>query len=85
MHEGLELTLRLMDGVLTKFGVTLIDPKGEKFDPARHQALSLVESQEAPPNHVITVVQKGYLLRDRLLRPAMVIVAKAKPAATPVS
>lgn len=80
MHEGLELTLKLMDGVLAKFGVVQIDPKGEKFDPARHQALSMVESAEVAPNHIVAVVQKGYLLRDRLLRPAMVIVAKAKPA-----
>ena len=78
MHEGLELTLKLMDDVLAKFGVTQIDPKGEKFDPARHQALSMVESADVPPNHVVTVVQRGYLLRDRLLRPAMVMVAKAK-------
>ncbi len=83
MHEGLELTLKLMDGVLAKFGVVQIDPKEERFDPERHQALSMVESAEVAPNHIVTVVQKGYLLRDRLLRPAMVIVAKAKagPAA----
>ena len=81
MHEGLELTLKLMDDVLAKFGVTQTDPKGEKFDPARHQALSMVESADVPPNHVVTVVQKGYLLRDRLLRPAMVIVAKAPASA----
>ncbi len=80
MHEGLELTLKLMDGVLAKFGVVQLDPKGEKFDPARHQALSMVESADVAPNHIVTVVQKGYLLRDRLLRPAMVIVAKAKAA-----
>jgi molecular chaperone GrpE len=80
MHEGLELTLKLMDGVLAKFGVVQIDPKGERFDPERHQALSTVESAEVAPNHIVTVVQKGYLLRDRLLRPAMVIVAKAKAA-----
>jgi len=80
MHEGLELTLKLMDDVLVKFGVTQINPKGEKFDPARHQALGMVESADVPPNHVVTVVQKGYLLRDRLLRPAMVMVAKAKQA-----
>lgn len=78
MHEGLELTLKLMDGVLAKFGVVQLDPKGEKFDPTRHQALSMVESAEVAPNHIVTVVQKGYLLRDRLLRPAMVIVARAK-------
>lgn len=83
MHEGLELTLRLMDGVLAKFGVTQVDPKGERFDPARHQALSMVESAEVAPNHIVTVVQKGYLLRDRLLRPAMVVVARAPVAAPP--
>ncbi len=83
MHEGLELTLKLMDGALAKFGVTQIDPRGGRFDPERHQALSMVESADVAPNHIVTVVQKGYLLRDRLLRPAMVIVAKAKagPAA----
>lgn len=80
MHEGLELTLKLMDAALAKFGVVQIDPKGEKFDPARHQALSMVESADVAPNHIVTVVQKGYLLRDRLLRPAMVVVAKTKPA-----
>lgn len=85
MHEGLELTLKLMDGVLAKFGVTQLDPKGEKFDPARHQALSMVASTEVAPNHIVTVVQKGYLLRDRLLRPAMVLVAKAPAAEAPVS
>jgi len=82
MHEGLELTLKLMDGVLARFGVVQIDPRGERFDPERHQALSMVESAEVAPNHIVTVVQKGYLLHDRLLRPAMVIVAKAKPANT---
>ncbi|OGI40948.1 MAG: nucleotide exchange factor GrpE [Candidatus Muproteobacteria bacterium RBG_16_64_10] len=83
MHEGLGLTLKLMDGVLAKFGVTPLDPKGEKFDPARHQALSMVESAEVAPNHIVTVVQKGYLLRDRLLRPAMVLVARAPAAEAP--
>jgi len=79
MHEGLELTLKLMDGVLAKFGVVQLDPRGERFDPERHQALSMVESADVAPNHIVTVVQKGYLLRDRLLRPAMVVVAKPRP------
>lgn len=79
MHEGLELTLKLLDGVFQKFGITLIDPKGEKFDPTRHQAISMVESGETPANHVVSVVQKGYLLHDRVLRPAMVVVAREKP------
>ena len=82
MHEGLDLTLKLMDSVFQKFGVTLLDPKGQKFDPERHQAISMVDSVEVPPGHVVNVVQKGYLLNDRLLRPAMVVVARA--AATPV-
>ena len=81
MHEGLDLTLKLLDSVFQKFGVTLIDPKGQKFDPERHQAISMVDSVEVPPNHVVNVVQKGYLLNDRLLRPAMVVVARAVPAA----
>lgn len=80
MHEGLELTLKLLDDTFRKFGLTLLDPKGEKFDPNRHQAISMVESAEVAPNHVVTVVQKGYLLHDRVLRPAMVVVAKAKVA-----
>ncbi len=78
MHEGLELTLKLIDGVFQKFGITLIDPRGEKFDPNRHQAISTLESAETPPNHIVNVVQKGYLLHDRVLRPAMVVVARPK-------
>ena len=81
MHEGLDLTLKLMDGVFQKFGLSLIDPKGEKFDPNRHQAISMVESTNVPANHVVDVVQKGFLLHDRVLRPAMVVVAKAPAAA----
>ena len=81
MHEGLDLTLKLLDSVFQKFGVTLLDPKGQKFDPERHQAISMVDSVEVPPGHVVNVVQKGYLLNDRLLRPAMVVVARAAPAA----
>lgn len=80
MHEGLDLTLKLMDDVFRKFGVTIVDPKGEKFDPARHHAISVVDSAEVPPNHVVSVMQKGYLLQDRVLRPALVVVARA-PAA----
>ncbi|MBI3569735.1 MAG: nucleotide exchange factor GrpE [Gammaproteobacteria bacterium] len=76
MHEGLDLTLKLLDGIFQKFGLTLLDPKGQKFDPERHQAISMVESVEVPPGHVVSVVQKGFLLNDRLLRPAMVIVAR---------
>lgn len=77
MHEGLDLTLKLLDDIFRKFGLTLIDPAGQKFDPERHQAISLVDSAEVPPGHVVNVVQKGFLLNDRLLRPAMVVVARA--------
>ncbi len=77
MHEGLDLTLKLMDDVFRKFGVTIVDPKGEKFDPARHHAISVVDSAEVPANHVVSVMQKGYLLQDRVLRPALVVVARA--------
>ncbi|MDO8706127.1 MAG: nucleotide exchange factor GrpE [Sulfuricaulis sp.] len=80
MHEGLDLTLKLMDSAFQKFGLTRLDPKGEKFDPERHQAISMVDSEAVPLNHVVNVVQKGYLLNDRLLRPAMVVVRRA-PAA----
>lgn len=79
MYEGLELTLKLLDGVFEKFGITLIDPKGERFDPNCHQAISAVASAETPANHIVSVVQKGYRLRDRVLRPAMVVVSREKP------
>jgi molecular chaperone GrpE len=59
-----------------KSALTEINPLGEKFDPNHHQAISVVESQQEP-NTVVTVLQKGYLLADRVLRPALVIVAKA--------
>lgn len=77
MHEGLDLTLKLMDDVFRKFSLSTIDPKGQKFDPEKHHAISVVESNEVPPNHVVNVVQKGYQLHDRVLRPAMVVVARA--------
>lgn len=77
MHEGLDLTLKLMDDAFRKFSLVAIDPKGAKFDPTRHHAISMVESGEVPPNHVLNVMQKGYLLHDRVLRPAMVVVARA--------
>jgi molecular chaperone GrpE len=80
MHEGLDLTLKLLDSVFEKFTLTVIDPQGEKFDPERHQAMSVVENTAVPPGHVVQVIQKGYMLHERLLRPAMVMVAKAPEA-----
>lgn len=75
--EGKQLTWRQLMAVMEKNGVRQLDPKGELFNPDSHQAVSMVESADVPPNHVLTVMQKGYKLHDRLLRPAMVVVAKA--------
>ncbi len=74
--EGTELTLKMLQAALEKFGVQEIDPEGQPFDPELHQAMSAVPSQDAEPNTVLNVMQKGYLLNDRLIRPAMVVVAR---------
>ncbi len=79
LKSGVELTLKQMQSVFGKFSVTEMDPAGQKFDPHRHQAISAVES-DAEPNTVLQVLQKGYLLHDRVIRPALVTVAKAKSA-----
>lgn len=79
IREGTELTLKMLAQVMEKFGIQPVDPQGERFDPDRHQAMSMQENAELEPNTVMTVMQKGYLLNDRLLRPAMVIVSKAPP------
>jgi molecular chaperone GrpE len=76
--QGQEATLRLLDDALAAAGVTEIDPKGEPFDPAKHEALTVVPSDEVEPNSVVEVIQKGYQLHDRLLRAARVIVARAR-------
>jgi molecular chaperone GrpE len=78
--EGVELTSRQLDSVFEKFGIRVISPQGEKFDPHRHQAISQVESDQEP-NTVATVLQKGYLLHERVLRPALVTVAKPRDEA----
>ena len=75
--EGVELTLKSLIDVLAKNGVTPVDPHGEPFDPQVAQAMSMIENPDVEPNNVIAVMQKGYLLKDRLLRPAMVMVSKA--------
>ena len=83
MFEGIDLTLKLMDSIFQKFALTEISPaKGDKFDPEKHQAMSAQDNAEVPPNHVLMALQKGYLLNNRLLRPALVIVAKAPAQAT---
>ena len=74
--EGMELTLKLLGDVMERYGVTPVDPKGEPFNPDFHEAMTAQESTEHVPNTVIQVLQKGYCLQDRLLRPALVVVAK---------
>jgi len=76
LKSGVELTLKQLNSVFEKFRVTDINPLGQKFDPHRHQAISTVDA-DAEPNTVVQVFQKGYLLNDRVIRPAMVAVAKA--------
>lgn len=77
LKEGTELTLKMLTQALEKFSIYAVDPLGETFDPNLHQAMSMQESAEHKPNTVIAVMQKGYVLNDRLLRPAMVMVSKA--------
>ena len=80
LAEGVELTRKGFMDVLAKYGVEAVDPTGEPFDPETAQAMSMVEQPDAEPNSVVAVMQKGYLLNGRLLRPAMVMVAKAPSA-----
>ncbi len=80
--EGVQMTLSQFTGVMQKFGVESISSPGEPFDPAHHQAVGQLETDEVPANHVAKELQKGYLLNSRLLRPAMVMVAKPPQAAT---
>lgn len=76
LREGMELTLKQLMDTLSKFHVKPVNPLGEKFNPELHQAMAMQPTDEAEPNTVIKVYQKGYLLNDRLLRPAMVVVAQ---------
>ena len=75
--EGVELTLKSFLDALSKFNIEQVDPQGEPFDPNLHQAMSMIENDEVEPNSVIAVMQKGYTLNGRLVRPAMVMVSKA--------
>jgi molecular chaperone GrpE len=87
LRDGVQLTLRQLTGALEKARVTAIAPvAGERFDPYRHQAMAAVES-DSEPNTVVAVMQKGYQLHDRVLRPALVTVAKPveKAATNPIS
>ena len=77
LQEGSALTLKVLTSALQKFSIEEVDPLGEAFDPNLHQAMTTEESGEHEPNTVIRVMQKGYTLHERLLRPAMVIVSRA--------
>lgn len=76
IYEGVELTLKSFVGTVDKFGLKVVDPKGEAFNPEHHQAIGMQPSPEFPANTVMMVMQKGYILNDRLLRPAMVMVSQ---------
>jgi molecular chaperone GrpE len=76
IREGSELTINMLIQVLERNGLQQVDPLGEKFDPEKHQAISMIEVPDTESNSVVEVMQKGFLLNDRLIRPAMVVVAK---------
>lgn len=82
--EGIDMIVRMFRGVLEKAGVRTIEPMGEEFDPNYHQAVQQVEGCDGRENVVVEVVQRGYLLDHRVLRPAMVKVSKVSKAAAPV-
>lgn len=75
--SGVELTLKQLVSAFDKNALSEVNPAGEKFDPHKHQAIGMVESEQEP-NTVVTVLQKGYTIADRVLRPALVMVAKGK-------
>ncbi len=77
LREGAELTLKMLTQVMDKFGIKEVNPENQRFNPDLHQAMTLQESAQLEPNTVIAVMQKGYTLNDRLLRPALVTVSKA--------
>ena len=74
--EGMDLTLKKLLDTLEKFGVNVVDPESEKFNPEKHQAITMQDSEESESGTVLAVMQKGYELNGRLVRPAMVVVAK---------
>lgn len=77
LREGMELTMKMIEKMMENLGIEEINPINEKFNPEKHQAMSMQPSADVEPNTVIAVMQKGYLLNDRLIRPAMVMVSKS--------
>ena len=80
LREGMELTMTMLEKMMEKLGIEEIDPLNEPFDAAKHQAMSMQPNADVAPNTVIAVMQKGYSLNSRLIRPAMVMVSKAVEA-----
>ena len=80
LREGVDMTLQGFSSTLEKFNVIAVDPQGQPFDPELHQAMSMQDNAEFAPNTVMAVMQKGYTLHGRLLRPAMVMVSKGAPS-----
>jgi molecular chaperone GrpE len=76
LREGMDLTIKMFNTAMDKFNVKAVDPQGEKFNPEQHEAVSMQEIEGAESGTVVTVMQKGYELNGRLVRPAMVVVAK---------
>lgn len=76
IYQGVELTLKSFISTVDKFGLKMVDPQGEAFNPEHHQAIGMQPSSDFPANTVMMVMQKGYILNDRLLRPAMVMVSQ---------
>jgi len=77
LREGMALTMNMLEKMMEKLGIEEIDPLNEKFDAAKHQAMTVQPNADVEPNTVIAVMQKGYALNERLIRPAMVMVSKA--------
>ena len=79
LREGVELTLKQLTAAMEKFGAREVNPLGAKFNPNEHEAMATLPTDQAEPNTVVQVAQKGYVLNDRLIRPAKVLVAQAAP------
>jgi len=77
LREGMEMTVNMLAKMMENLGIEEIDPLNEKFDPEKHQAMTMQPNADVEPNTVIAVMQKGYMLNERLIRPAMVMVSKA--------
>lgn len=77
LADGMQMTLKQLLSALERNGVKPVDPVGQPFNAEHHQVMSMAASSEVPANHVLSVMQKGYTLHDRLLRPALVVVAQA--------